>query len=87
MTNQYKNSEIALALSVLKPNAEWVLKGDDYSQIEWLSENEEQPTLEQVIAQIENPIISPEVQAKAIARAEILNRLGLTDEEAAILLG
>ena len=28
-----------------------------------------------------------EVQAKAAARAQILDRLGLTDEEAAILLG
>jgi hypothetical protein len=87
MTKTYKNSQIALALSVLKPNAEWVLRGDDYSKIEWLSDNEEKPTLEQVISQIENPIISPEVEAKATARAAILDRLGITAEEAAILLG
>jgi len=32
-------------------------------------------------------IIKAEVEAKATARAEILNRLGLTAEEAALILG
>ena len=32
-------------------------------------------------------VIEAEAEAKATARAEILNRLGLTDEEAKILLG
>ena len=35
--------DIALALKILKPGAEWVLTGEDYSGLTWL-DSEQQPT-------------------------------------------
>ena len=43
---------IASALSELKPNAEWTLRGDTYADLEWLDKNQTKPTEEQVTAKI-----------------------------------
>lgn len=37
------------ALQTLTPGAQWVMIGDDYSGLEWLDENQEQPTEEALI--------------------------------------
>jgi hypothetical protein len=37
------NQKMSKALLVLTPNAEWVLTGDDYSNIQWLSDNINKP--------------------------------------------
>ena len=42
---------IASALQVLKPGAEWVLRGGDYSGLEWLDSGQ-QPTEQEVKAKI-----------------------------------
>ena len=39
---------ISSALSVLKPNAEWTLRGDTYADLEWLDKNQTKPTEEEV---------------------------------------
>ena len=39
---------IASALSELKPNAEWTLRGDTYAGLEWLDKNQTKPTEEEV---------------------------------------
>ena len=35
---------IAQALNALKPGAQWVLRGDDYSGLEWLDSGQTKPT-------------------------------------------
>ena len=39
---------ITSALSELKPNAEWTLRGDTYAGLEWLDKNQTKPTEEEV---------------------------------------
>ena len=76
------------AIKNLKPTAEFSFVENDYSTIEWDFLEGKAPTQKEIDEEIkrikENEII--ETQAKATARAEIFTRLGLTAEEAAILL-
>ena len=37
------------ALSKLKPNAEWVWRGDVYDGLEWLDENQTKPTEQEIL--------------------------------------
>jgi hypothetical protein len=67
--------------------SEWTLNGDDYSGLTWLSDTPK-PTKkqlddlwDQVSAEIE-----AEKEVKANAKADLLARLGITAEEAKILL-
>ena len=39
------------ALQTLTPGAQWVLNGDEYSGLQWLDENQEQPTEEALVAE------------------------------------
>ena len=39
----------AKALSILKPNAEWVWTGDEYSGLEWLDQNQTKPTEQEIL--------------------------------------
>ena len=43
--------DIALALKILKPGAEWVLRGTEYSGLEWMDSGQ-QPTEQEVKAKI-----------------------------------
>jgi len=80
-------SDLVKAIRLLKPNAEFSFQEDDYSTIKWDILEGKAPTQEE----INKAII--EVKAKEIAAAEaktaqrqaILDRLGLTSEEAALL--
>lgn len=40
------------ALQVLTPNAEWVLRGNEYSGLEWLDTKQAKPTEEEINAEI-----------------------------------
>jgi hypothetical protein len=81
--------EIVKALNILRPDSTWTLQGEDYSSIEWLDKKTQAPTIAEVEAKIaELPQI--EAQAKAAQDAEkaaLLAKLGITSEEAALLLG
>ena len=44
--------DITQALQTLAPGAEWVLNGDDYSGLTWLSEDIKKPTKKAVEAEI-----------------------------------
>ena len=78
------NKEIAEALIRLTPDAVWTLNGDSYSDIEWLCECPK-PTLKQVEAEVAK---APEIAAAKVAtRAALLERLGITEDEAKLLLG
>ncbi len=81
------HKEITIALNNLCPEADWTLSGDDYSDLIWNSDSTP-PTF----AQIEKEIAAiPTKQAKAKAEAEaakaaLLAKLGITAEEAVLLL-
>jgi hypothetical protein len=71
------------AILKLKPNAEFIYSDRDYSTIEWFVLEGEAPTQAQIdkaIDQIKSDELT-QAQAKAQAKAELLERLGLTQEE------
>lgn len=66
--------------------SEWTLNGNDYEGLTWLSDTPK-PTKskldslwDKVVAEIE-----AEKQAKIVKKLELLNRLGLTEDEAKLL--
>jgi hypothetical protein len=68
--------------------SEWTLNGDEYDGLTWLSETTK-PTkkeLDDLWLEVKSNI-KTEADAKAAQRQAILNRLGITEEEARILLG
>ena len=74
-------------LEMLIPNGGWVLIGDSYEGIEFLEcEPITKEQFEAGFAQYDAWKINQE-SAKAAARQAILDRLGLTADEAALLLG
>lgn len=76
------NEEITMALLQIAPTAQWRLSGDDYSNIEWYSE-EKKPTLTQVKNAITN--IESLNNQKAEQKQAVLDRLGITEEELRLL--
>ena len=40
--------EISDALIALRPNSQWIIRGDSYDGIEWLDTETDKPTLEEV---------------------------------------
>ena len=67
---------------------EWTLNGDEYSGLTWLSDTPK-PTkakLDGLWNEVKNEI-DAELAAKIIQRQAILDRLGLTADEAKLLLG
>lgn len=70
------------------PNTEWTLNGDDYSGLTWLSDTPK-PTQEELDALWDETLaaLQAERQAKVDARQALLDRLGITADEARLLLG
>ena len=67
---------IADALLLLKPKAQWVLRGDDYTGLEWLDSSQTKPTETEVnskISELDN------AEAMRLLRIERDTRIGLTD--------
>ena len=82
------NYKIGEALSKLRPAAEWYLSGDDYSNLKWLDKKQTQPTWAEVEATI---IAIDQAEAQAVTEAAakrqaLLAKLGITEEEAKLLL-
>lgn len=90
---------IANALHSLAPGATWKYTDEDYSTIEWLSEDIEQPSESSVILEIERLQKEYDLEQEAIAKAELdkefakesalkkLAKLGLTEDEARAVIG
>lgn len=78
--------DLSLILS-RRYNAEWTLDGDDYEGLTWLSDSKK-PTKSELTAQWESvqAEVEAEKAAKANKRIEILERLGITEAEAKLLL-
>jgi hypothetical protein len=79
---------IADALLILNPMSEFSYTNDDYSTIKWDVLEGTAPTLKQVNDEITRLKAEEITQAKtnATAKAELLARLGITDDEAKLLL-
>jgi hypothetical protein len=77
--------ERARTISFLRPNAEFVLNGDE---LNWLDTKQIQPTN----AEIETGWVAyqatqaAQAEAKATAKAALLAQLGITEEQAKLLL-
>lgn len=76
------------AIYKLKPTAEFVVTNNDYSTIIWHILDGEAPTQAEIdgaIEQIKADEIA-EAESKAAAKAALLERLGITEAEAKLLL-
>lgn len=67
---------------------EWTLDGDDYAGLTWLSDSPKptKTTLDKLWESTLAKIVAKE-EEKVAAKAALLERLGITAEEAALLLG
>jgi hypothetical protein len=77
------------AIYALKPDAEYTHSDNDYSTIQWIKIDGDAPTQAEIDAKIEE-IKAKEITdkaAKAAAKAELLAKLGITEDEAKLLLG
>lgn len=79
---------LAAAIDQLVPNSEYTFTDNDYSTIKWIKLEADAPTQIQIDAEIE-AIKAKEIADKATkeaAKAELLARLGITEDEAKLLL-
>ena len=67
---------------------QWTLYGDDYTGLVWLSDSPKpsKATLDGLWAEVQQEIADA-AEAKQVARLALLDRLGLTEQEAQLLLG
>jgi hypothetical protein len=80
------NTDYALGLGHLVPNAQWAMDNNDYDNIEWFSEDLEKPTK----AELKTAATQAQaaIDAKANARTSALAKLaalGLTADEVGAL--
>ena len=77
---------ITEALISLKPEAEWVVRGGNYSDIEWLDKTETMPTEDEINAKIsELEVAEPARQVREI-RDRLLAESDWTQNRDAVLL-
>jgi hypothetical protein len=74
----------AQAVASLRPNVEWTMNGDDVENIIWHTANVEPLTTAEVNAEIKR--LEKLESSKASAKSALLDRLGITAEEANLLL-
>ena len=69
------------------PSDEWTLNGDDYSGLTWVSETPKpsKATLDGLWDEVQD-LIETKKQAEVAAKAALLERLGITADEARLLL-
>jgi len=77
------------ALKNLCPDAEFTFTEEDYSSITWIKNDGKAPTQKQVDDEIAKIKANEDAEAAkaAAAKAAVLDRLGITAEEARLLLG
>jgi hypothetical protein len=81
-------SYLVKAIKKLKPDAEFSFIENDYSTIKWDILEGEAPTQAEINAAIEQVKDDElaEAEAKAAQKAALLDRLGITEDEAKLLL-
>jgi hypothetical protein len=80
---------LSKAINSLKPQASYSYEEEDYSTIKWNALEGTAPTLKQIndeIARIKAEEIT-QAAANATAKAALLAKLGITADEAKLLLG
>lgn len=79
--------DLTLILNRRYPNSQWSLNGDDYSGLEWLSDSTK-PSQEELESQWDSVLteVLAEREAKVTQKQNLLARLGITEEEARLLL-
>jgi len=83
-----KAEDIVKAITKLRPTAQYTFKEDDYSTIEWFALEGDAPTAKEItdaIATIKKDEIAT-AKADAATKAALLERLGITEAEAKLLL-
>lgn len=83
-----QSQKITAAIRLLKPSAEFSFINEDYSTIQWDVLEGKAPTPEQIaeaITQIEANELA-KIESIAAIKATVLDRLGITEEEAKALL-
>lgn len=80
--------ELARAIKSLKPEAEFAFDDADYSTIRWVKLEGDAPSFEELSAESDKLKKQDVAIAKQAAtkRAALLERLGITEEEAKLLL-
>jgi len=80
---------LADAIKSLRPSSQFSFTDDNYSTIQWDVLEGKAPTQAEIDAEIERIKISKvsEEADKVAAKAALLERLGITAEEAKLLLG
>ncbi len=80
--------DLVKAIQYLKPNAQFSFENGDYSTIKWDSLEGDAPTQAEIDAAIEQVKADKitQAEAKATQKAALLDRLGITEEEAKLLL-
>ena len=83
------NDYLVQAIKLLKPTAEFSYTNNDYSTIKWDVLEGEAPTKSEIDAAIKQVKANEitEAKAKEIAKAAILDRIGLTADELKTILG
>lgn len=80
-----KGKEIVDAIKFIYPDSAFTMQEDDLETLIWLDENTEKPTIEEINkAKIDMKI---EIEKKANEKAALLEKLGITEDEAKLLLG
>ena len=80
------NYTITVALTLLKPEARWVCRGDTYAGLEWLDETQTKPTEEEINAKIsELEVAEPARQVREI-RDRLLAESDWTQNRDVVLL-
>ncbi len=74
--------DYTLILTTKYPDSHWTLNGDDYAGLTWVSDTPKpsKATLDGLWEEVQD-LITAEAEAKAQAKAVLLERLGLTQEE------
>jgi hypothetical protein len=79
-------------LTINYPNTKWVLNGDTYKGLTWLSDNIIKPTqdeLDSLWESTQNQMINEKKQAEVTKQSALakLSALGLTEDELKALIG
>ena len=80
--------DYTLILTKKYQGSEWILDGDDYAGLIWLSDSKK-PTKKELDDAWDSVVqqIKDEQADKDLAKDALLKRLGITADEAALLLG
>lgn len=67
------NVDVPLALQSLRPGAQWVLRGEAYSGLEWMDEEQVQPSEQDILDEIERlKILKEKLKYRRDRKAEYL---------------